>query len=88
MKTLEEFPFKKSRRITSLEVKEFRKAIAKKTGQSPSQRAILRTNQNEKLLKISLNLPLQVVNWAKKESKKSRKSLEKFLSDLLFKLAA
>lgn len=70
MKSTEEFPFEKSRRISSKEVQSARKAIEKITRKKRPLRGRPPKLAHQKYRSISMRLHPDVLSWAHSEAKK------------------
>ena len=88
MKKLKNFPFEKSRRITSKEVASARKAIEAKTGQKRKSRGRPCSKKNNKYVPTSIRLHPIIVVWAKKEAKKKGVGYQTVINESLLKKAA
>ncbi len=87
MKSLQEFPFNKARRITAKEVNEARKAIEEKTGEKRSPRGRPAKKVIEKFVATSIRLDPRGLAWAKREAKKRNVGYQTVINELLLKKA-
>ena len=88
MKNTKEFPFNKSRRITSREVKEAKKAIEQKTGRKRKSRGRPPKLPLDKYRLISIRLHPKIIKWAKTEAKKRGVGYQTVINEILLKRAA
>ena len=84
MKSIKNFPFEKSRRITLKEALAGKKAIEKKTGVKRSSRG-RPVKGTQKYAPISIRLHPKVLNWAKKEGKKRGIGYQTVINESLIK---
>ena len=89
MKSTDEFPFERARRVTPAEIKKARKAIEKVTGKPRPRRLGRPPKKNEeKFVPISLRLHPVALAWLKKEAKKRAVPYQSIINELLLKFAA
>ena len=85
MKSIKNFPFRKSRRITLSETISARKAIEKKTGQKRKSRGRPLAKDSLKYVPTSIRLHPKVLRWAKKEAKKQGIGYQTVINQSLIK---
>jgi len=88
MKNSKSFPFEKARRISSKEVSEARKAIAKETGKKRRSRGRPPKPSKDKYQAIFIRLHPVVVQWAKKEAKRRKVGYQTVINEVLLKSVA
>ena len=84
MKSIKNFPFEKSRRISLKETLLAKKAIEKKTGIARPLRG-RPTKRLDKYVPISIRLHPKVLSWAKKEAKKRKVGYQSIINESLMK---
>ena len=87
MKNSKNFPFEKSRRITSQEVVTFRKAIEKVTGEKRKPRGRPEKKSDEKFIPTSIRLHPKALQWAKREAKKRGCGYQTVINEVLLERA-
>ena len=89
MTSTKEFPFERSRRVTSREVARGRVAIEKLTGKKRAKR-ICRPPKpsNEKFIPVSIRLHPKALSWLKKEARKRAIPYQSIINEMLLKFAA
>ncbi len=85
MKNLKEFPFDRSRRITSKEVDSARKAIEHTTGKKRPARGRPPKEASEKYIPISIRIHPKVLSWIKLKAKKLGIGYQELLNIMLLK---
>jgi uncharacterized protein (DUF4415 family) len=88
MKSSEQFPFDRSRRISKKEVDAARKAIEKATGEKRKDRGRPLKDSSEKYQAISIRLHPKVLTWAKREAKKRGVGYQTVINEFLLKRVA
>jgi len=83
MKSSENFPFEKARRITAGEVRGARRAIEKKTGKKRAVRGRPAKPSNEKFVPTSIRLHPEVLQWAKRQAKKQGCGYQTVINEVL-----
>ena len=87
MKNGKNFPFNKSRRVTSSEVESARKAIEKKLGTKRKSRG-RPVKTAEKYKPVSIRLHPKILEWAKREAQKRGVGYQTIINEILLKKAA
>ncbi|MBP7844387.1 MAG: BrnA antitoxin family protein [Proteobacteria bacterium] len=88
MKSSKDFPFKKSRRISSKEVTSARKAIENKTGKKRKSRGRPAKSGEDKFVPTSIRLHPKILLWAKREAKKRGCGYQTVINEILLEKAA
>lgn len=88
MSSTKQFPFEKARRITAEELKAYRKAIEKKTGEKlPVRSGRPPKAKEDKYVPISLRLHPKILNWLKREAKKRGVPYQTIINQMLMRAA-
>ena len=87
MKKQKQFPFEKARRITSDEVKSFKKGIEDKLKVKRPKRGRPPKAHDTKFEPISIRLHPLALAWAKKEAKRRGIGYQTVINELLLKKA-
>lgn len=87
MKKVKEFPFESVRRVTSQEVRLFRKGIEKKLEVKRPSRGRPRKTA-DKYHPIAIRLHPKVFQWVKRQAKKRGIGYQTIINEVLLKMAA
>lgn len=88
MKKQKEFPFERARKITSQEVKSYKKAIEDKLGVKRPKRGRPAKSAHTKFEPISIRIHPAALAWAKKEAKKRGVGYQTIINEILLEEAA
>lgn len=87
MKKVKEFPFESARRVTTQEVRLFKRGIEKKLDVKRASRGRPRKT-NGKYTPIAIRLHPKVLQWVKRQAKKRRIGYQTLINEILLKMAA
>ena len=88
MKKQKKFPFEKARRLTSREIKSFKKGIEEKLDIKRPSRGRPQKKGKDKFAPISIRIHPLALAWAKKEAAKRGVGYQTVINEILLEKAA